>query len=345
MIFESLSKDHVDPKGPAPFGLTDIVCLALVNVDFWAIGEIFIRKLLAQARAPWAGTQILCIGEAIKDLPLHLELAEDIQEGFEAHSSGLTSEPGLDVFSRFKSPYRFTNRTIGEPLRQLRRRLQGHDMLWDDAQDPFLSWLPAWDRQEYRQRLGFQPSIVKLVWELGDWALGRLFADDIDPEDASTRDGEDGGEKSTKKDIQQDHTLTPEEAAKGRRKAEKKAHVEHRRKAHDVFVLRNYTKGVFVRGSVLPPHLTLGKVLVCFTGWSSKGPYETAELAVHRGPWAGDRFDVCEAWRMDWDSWYENVDGKLRWKWEDVSWDVVEKINGLCDWSWWRRPLPRPWIL
>ncbi|KAF7321227.1 hypothetical protein HMN09_00211700 [Mycena chlorophos] len=109
------------------------------------------------------------------------------------------------------------------------------------------------------------------------------------------------------------------------------------------FVLRNLTKRVYVRGtavaelrakytgtSVPMERLTLGEVVlprICLSSFGGMSlAYGDTELDLHRGEWAGDRFDVV--WVEDGLEWIDvaEEDGKV---WKDVGaevLDLVEKI-------------------
>lgn len=344
MIFESLAND-VEPQGVPFSNLTDMLCLALVSANFWTVGEFFIGRLLVQAQAPWAGKQILCnLRKSHKILPPHLELSPDLQDARQhevqqrasvldwvEHSEALPFE-----FRSCKWPYR--ELLIDNLLEQFMKRLQGFDKPLD-VQKHYLRSVRRYganDLSYVHYRCGFQPSIKKLAGELKRWVFGNLFADTADSEDAYH--GEDGGEMI----IQ--YRCTPRRDTEGGGeeyphlgKAEIEAYRDVRKRFHDVFVLRNHTKELYVRGSELPGYLTLGRVLLCFAGWTDKAPdenYKYGEQQLHRGPWAGDRFDVCEMWRVD--LWSEQ-DGEMC-EWKDVSSDVVKKIKALGDWTWWRYP-------
>lgn len=356
MIFDCLSDVS---------SLTDIVCLALVDTRLWTIGLPIVRRLFAQARAPWAGTRVICVGDS-KDLPPNLELPKDLQakwkQMLQQPSSWDSCLSSLLEFPKSTKPYEPT--ALQKALREIKLRLQGYDRSPPDQLRYFQNVhgrherSKVWFKPHYTDLMqyycGFQPSIEKLMQQLELWVDSECGDDGKCGDLRNENDGENKTINSLGDEDGEDDEYYPDESdpASGESDDEEYAevsdddsddassddsdtvavHEEYMNRAkQDLLVLRNFTKRVYVCGSALPRKLTLQNVILCYMSWSSKSPFEVDELGVHRGKWVADQVDVCEEWRMRRAS-VQDVNGtNLENEWRDVSEEVVQMIT-TCSW-------------
>jgi hypothetical protein len=99
-------------------------------------------------------------------------------------------------------------------------------------------------------------------------------------------------------------------------------------------ILRNLSKRVFVRSDTLSEiivgtkeHGDLGRVLVAHICWSTDPSISmTYDGGIHRGEWAGDRFDIVLPQNFDLDA--ESTDGPV---WKDVTATVASTMKDIWD--------------
>lgn len=104
------------------------------------------------------------------------------------------------------------------------------------------------------------------------------------------------------------------------------------------FVLRNLSKLEYVRGAALancgkrwPNELNFGRVLLMRVSWSSDSSVAMIDPTknMHRGPWAGDRFDVVKVENMHIIP--DHVAGVSDGPWRDVSEDLLCEVHAIIE--------------
>lgn len=98
-------------------------------------------------------------------------------------------------------------------------------------------------------------------------------------------------------------------------------------------LLRNLSKNLYVCEDATP--VSLAAVLVTQICWVSKpdkptkhSMSATCNKHLHRGPWAGDRFDVCFLHEHEADLAEMAEDERAAWK--DVGVEIAEKMEDIC---------------
>ncbi|KAJ6572448.1 hypothetical protein DFH09DRAFT_982187 [Mycena vulgaris] len=104
------------------------------------------------------------------------------------------------------------------------------------------------------------------------------------------------------------------------------------------YALRNLSRKVYVTETdlraLLGPYRArttgLGELLMSRICWSSTGAWRVPHPGIHRGVWAGDRFDVVpETWALELKE-HEDGEGAT---WADAAGEVVAEYEAICE-SW-----------
>jgi hypothetical protein len=261
----------------------DALRLGVTSSSVWKCGEHRIRDLYQQERAPWKGHRLICLGDYVKDLPDQLNNAKSLCE--------LATTVGYS----YRDCHVWFGADASEKwTRRLCKLAQG---IYQNA--------VAVDRG-FHLRTDYQlledvrsvPGAAAWVYDprvYGSLMNSKRYPSYANPIDSDEEDAEEVEEY-----------LEPPEP---------------------VMVLRNLSKRVYLRSDTLPftgrdRVWGFGRAILSRICWSTDPSVSMlCEGDIHRGVWAGDRFDVVEL-----DDFGASIEELESSGWKDVTSEVREEL-------------------
>lgn len=263
----------------------------VTNSSVWKCGERRIQDLYQEEWAPWKGHRLICLGDYVKDLPDHLNNAESLCEL--ATTVGY-SYRDCHVWFEADASEKWTERLL--------KLAQG---IYQNCVEVERNFHLQTDYELLKD--------VRSVPGAKAWVLNPRVYDPPNKPQRYPRYVEPyGSDEEDSEEVEE--SLEPPER---------------------VMVLRNLSKQVYMRSDTLPftnydSVWGFGRAILSHICWSTDSSVSMiCDNDIHRGVWAGDRFDVVELDDLGAGTEEIELSG-----WKDMTSEVREELITLWKKNW-----------
>lgn len=270
----------------------DAVVLGLATERLWRAGEDLIIRLVHRQMASWAGSRLICVGDYVSatDYPPGIMLDNQLLARIKGSATQEKEENGAeDEDERVRTLYYFAEQFSRCDESYWSRR----------GRAPRIQNRLPKRKCYFAVDSGLNPKAVdRLYSEFSEWTKHHMDEDtEVDMHGANEDHGNEYHANMHQDSTGEGEDDRNEDGAGVMDKDDANMNGDNNDAIQDATVvvdepiLRNLSKKVYIRQSAIP--VRLGDALLTQICWSSDRSISMCyEKDLHRGAWAGDRFDI-----------------------------------------------------